>query len=44
MIDFLVAQGHQNSALDRMTLRQLDLYVRRANERLDRTKGLFRGF
>ena len=39
MIDFLVAQGHSNDAVDRMTLRQLDLYVRKANERLERTKG-----
>jgi hypothetical protein len=39
MIDFLIAQGHDNAAVDRMTLRQLDLYVRKANERLERTKG-----
>ena len=39
MIDFLIAQGHSNAAVDRMTLRQLDLYVRKANERLERTKG-----
>jgi hypothetical protein len=33
-------------AVKQMTLRQLDLYVSRANERLERTKGqsMFRGF
>ena len=37
--DFLIWQGHSRADLDRSTLRQLDLFVRNANERLKQMYG-----
>jgi hypothetical protein len=39
MIDFLVWQGYSKEAVDRMTLRQISLFIERANVRLAKTKG-----